>query len=40
MTAKEANLSWLEDTEVFHETRIPAHSDHTYFEKETSFDYH
>lgn len=35
MTAKEAKLSWLEDPEVFAVNRIPAHSDHTYFEKET-----
>lgn len=35
MTAKEAKLSWLEDPEVFVVNRIPAHSDHTYFEKET-----
>lgn len=35
MTAKEAKLSWLEDSEVFAVNRIPAHSDHTYFEKET-----
>lgn len=35
MTAKEAKFSWLEDPEVFAVNRIPAHSDHTYFEKET-----
>lgn len=35
MTAKEAKLSWLEDPEVFAVNRIPAHSDHAYFEKET-----
>lgn len=35
MTAKEAKLSWLEDPEVFVVNRIPAHSDHTYFEKGT-----
>jgi len=35
MTAKEAKLSWLEDPEGFAVNRIPAHSDHTYFEKET-----
>lgn len=35
MTAKEAKLSWLEDPEFFAVNRIPAHSDHTYFEKET-----
>ena len=35
MTAKEAKLSWLEDPEVFAVNRIPAHSDHTYFEKGT-----
>ena len=35
MTAKEAKLSWLEDPEVFAVNRIPAHSDRTYFEKET-----
>lgn len=35
MTAKEAKLLWLEDPEVFAVNRIPAHSDHTYFEKGT-----
>lgn len=32
MTAKEACLDWLEDPEIFEVNRIPAHSDHDYYE--------
>lgn len=32
MVAREACLDWLEDPEVFEVNRIPAHSDHVYYE--------
>ena len=31
MTAKEANLAWLSDPEVFAVNRKKAHSDHVYY---------
>ena len=34
MKVKEADISWLENPEVFAVNRIEAHSDHLYYERE------